>query len=374
MVNAMLNEYLTPGFSGHLDTGVLGVNLPIYADIKESNCLVVFLNGSINRSIKKPPVFQRQSWVRDIPFSSVVVSDKTVELNDTLELAWYLGEPDGNYLRSVVLAILKIRDALCLQNEQIVFYGTSGGGYAGILLASIIRGSSCIAGNAQTDLSKYNYNFFDKFITDTGYQKSDQKINIMEYLSDKKYIPPITFLQNIQDVNHFNSHYMPFLKWYGSNRCSLHSGGVCEFIEYDKEGGHGGVPDLIESIAHIERVMNRTVSSKGYVVARDRVSEAIQIDTFYDSLEIEGVFEVVGEKLLVFITGDFLESDIKLLLDSGWRLSSSVGYYKYLISNDVTNRYIVEFPRMAKEYESGIIRWASRSEIKVKILDSYIAK
>ncbi|WP_444899537.1 hypothetical protein ACJJIX_06740 [Microbulbifer sp. VAAC004] len=368
----LLTDYLNPGFSGYLDRTLLGEDLPIYADIKESDHLVIYLNGSINRKIKQPPVFHRQSWTKDTPFSSIVISDKSVEINDSLELAWYLGKPNGSFLRSVVSAITKIRDSLKLRNNKIIFYGTSGGGYAGILLASILRGSSCIAGNAQTDLSKFNYKIFDKFIDNTGYKPTHQKINIMRYLSDKKYIPQITFLQNTQDLTHFNNHYLPFIKWYGENRGALISYGPCEFIEYDKEGGHSGVQSKSETIETLERISSRNTNLPTTIIAKDKPDEALPIDTFFDLIEVEGVFEKVGEKLLIFIKGDITDTDIKALVSTGWRLSNSVGYFKYLTSSERVNTFSVKIPKMEKEYESGIIRWASKYEVKVKILSCKI--
>ncbi|WP_279460910.1 hypothetical protein [Aeromonas dhakensis] len=121
----------------------------------ESRTLIVIFNGAINREIRQPPVFQRNSWLEHIPHNVLLISDGTVEINDSLELGWYMGKAGSDYHLSIATLVSKIAQELNIDNESIIFYGSSGGGYASIILSTLIIGSRAISINAQFILSNY---------------------------------------------------------------------------------------------------------------------------------------------------------------------------------------------------------------------------
>ncbi|HHQ4577726.1 TPA: hypothetical protein ACSPZW_004303, partial [Aeromonas hydrophila] len=108
---------LVPGYSGYIGNDKNKNEDLAYINVKDSDRLLVFLNGAISRSIKHPPVFQRKTWLDYIPHTSVIIPDRTVEINDSLELAWYLGVNGSDYLIKVISYVSSLALELGIKNS-----------------------------------------------------------------------------------------------------------------------------------------------------------------------------------------------------------------------------------------------------------------
>lgn len=123
---------------------------------KPHRTLYVFLSAG-GRS-KKDTLFNCWSWTRELDGDLLCIEDPTYKKlitnsNRTLT-GWYFGDERNSYLIEIANIIDSIRNELSYR--EIIFAGTSAGGYAALFLADRISGSIAIAGNPQINISEWN--------------------------------------------------------------------------------------------------------------------------------------------------------------------------------------------------------------------------
>lgn len=94
---------------------------------KATDTLVVALHGATNRAKKELPRFEWFRTLRSEPVSSLYFSDPALELEATLELAWYTGRLEFDM--HAALAEWIRRAAGAIGASRIVILGSSGGGF-----------------------------------------------------------------------------------------------------------------------------------------------------------------------------------------------------------------------------------------------------
>lgn len=163
-----------------------------FLNIGKEKRLVVFLNGArtINqgKALQTLPFFTRWSFYNYIDHSILAITDPMFYTFPDCKLGWYLGTQKENYRRYTAQLIKNIAGKLGIAEDDIVIYGSSGGGTAAIEIASFIKGSSVVAINPQLDMK--NYPYFDKFEKDTG-------ISLVSYDNhENNYDPVETIIKN----------------------------------------------------------------------------------------------------------------------------------------------------------------------------------
>lgn len=122
----------------------------------DSEYLYVFLNGSRGETPDKfvpLPRFGRWSWHGLFNGSTLYIEDPMLYKYDDLNLGWYYGTEDVSYLDLTLNIVKSI--AARTGNPKVIFYGSSGGGYAALHLASILPNSFAISINPQIELDKW---------------------------------------------------------------------------------------------------------------------------------------------------------------------------------------------------------------------------
>lgn len=328
-----------------------------------SKKLIVMLNGAINRNISQPPVFQRKTWLEYMPSNVLIIPDKTVEINDTLELGWYLGKSECDYIHSVAKLVANTANELKIDNESISFYGSSGGGYAAIILSTLLIGSSSIAINPQTILKNYIRRIYNKFISDTGYDESSPLLDVTLYMDERKYIPRMTLIQNRQDHLHYKEHFTPFMKWYLSKSTELSTFGDFSVTEFSSEKGHSAIPNVYESMPYIDKK-----TSNSYLVAHRKMSEAPTITLYTKNPRLSFKMGEKNDKALIFIKGRVSDDTAEMLLKKGWMNSPKIGLCKYVIKDDPTDDIFYVSLDYLSCVDIGILHWHSQSIIQYRIL------
>ncbi|EHK6829005.1 TPA: YqiA/YcfP family alpha/beta fold hydrolase [Escherichia coli] len=329
----------------------------------DSKKLIVMLNGAVNRTISQPPVFQRKTWLDYLPYNVIIIPDKTVEINDTLELGWYLGEHNKEYIHEVAQLVANTANELNINNDSIVFYGSSGGGYAAIILSTLIIGSSAISINPQITLNKYIKRIFDKFMADTGHNHKYSFLDATLCMETQKYIPRITIIQNKNDHLHYNEHFKKFLHWYIDNSNKISNLGDLTINTFIDEKGHNAMPNVYESMPYIDKKL-----SNSYLVATKSKETAPTIRIYTSSISM--TFKMVGinDRALIFIKSNLSEDDTKILISKGWMISPKVGVCKYVTKSDNNEIIKISFDYLLG-FEIGILHWQSDNNIEYKILN-----
>lgn len=193
------------------------------------------------------PFIDRWSWFKYYDDSFIAHSDPMLTLDDELILGWCVGTKDHWYLKTIATIIDYITQNHKIRHDNILFYGTSNGGYVSMVLATLFKGSSCLVNNCQ--FSAFNYHWemirqlFDilsknyegitpsenRDYVDRIYRNNDiyqrlskfeqdivshiyYRLDIIELFKKEKYVPNITYYLHVRSDPDVNKYAVPFLK------------------------------------------------------------------------------------------------------------------------------------------------------------------
>lgn len=117
--------------------------------------LLVGFSGAItNRKGKKAPFFSGISLAAEMRLPLVAVADPTLSLDGNLALGWYAGTSSTPMLPTIIaLALDRLSE---LYSLKLLLMGGSGGGFASLMLSSILKSSGkALVWNPQTDIADY---------------------------------------------------------------------------------------------------------------------------------------------------------------------------------------------------------------------------
>ncbi|WP_369326758.1 hypothetical protein AB6N01_02840 [Alcaligenes nematophilus] len=247
------------GFSESMEADVINdYCVPIkYTRLKDDRRHYIFFNGALSQStIALHPIFHRHSWAKRINTNTLNIYDASVNPLKGYFLGWYQGTHDRPLHNDIVAIVEQLKRQHGLSNSDLVFYGSSGGGWAALRYASLFKGSLAVAVNAQIEILNFCFpKEVQKFIENCypGLTKED----VTAKFSDELSINPLMFspsqdaessrfilVQNIVDTPHYEDHFLPFWSKFSSNM----SGGWDKdkhnySIVYDHPSGHAGEPD-----------------------------------------------------------------------------------------------------------------------------------
>ena len=142
-----------PGAQRYRHTYPRGRALDALLVNRGSNTLVVSLHGALNRSIFSIPRFERLRSLLKYRVSSLYFADPSLHIDPSLELSWYTGWEGTDAHRDIARWIMSTAEEIGA--EHIVLTGSSGGGFAALMLASFIPDATTIVFNPQVDIQLY---------------------------------------------------------------------------------------------------------------------------------------------------------------------------------------------------------------------------
>lgn len=240
---------------GSLDTNILTCFK------SNSKKLVVFFNGAVNIDKTPLPVYQRHSWLEKLPYSSMIIMDPTIYdfLNETESsyITWYQGDKDSFFLENLNPIIEGVTKELGVKYENVAFYGSSAGGFAALMSASMLKGSKACVVNPQVDALKYHKKYSQKILSHLGINAdgkppSKMRLNVIDYFEEKSSFPFVYYKQNKQDVLHYQQHFMLLNDSYINNH--QHDKMISDIT--DDERGHTAIPLYDEAFIDIEKTFS----------------------------------------------------------------------------------------------------------------------
>ena len=208
------------------------------------------------------PVFSRWDWGETLGAHVLSICDPTLYLDETLTLGWYLGNRQENVIPGVVAIAQRCAELLSLPEENIIFSGSAGGGFAALQAAAMAKDGRAIAINAQTNLSKYNVNsYIEKVSGCASLQEAEsvfaERWNAITSLQEavaQGRLPKIVYVQNRNDW-HYQAHFTPFAEAFGLNLWKDHSAsGNFMSILYDGPNAHTPEPPEVVKRINCEGV------------------------------------------------------------------------------------------------------------------------
>ncbi|WP_352258752.1 hypothetical protein [Psychrobacter sp. TB55-MNA-CIBAN-0194] len=229
-----------------------GIKLECRINQKVKNdYLVVTPNGAVDREKYRLPVFARWNYQSIFNSSILSVSDPALLLDDALRIGWFAGTNQLDIAQFVSEVVIKVADQLGIAHDRIIFWGSSSGGFASVLLASKINGSCFVSFNGQSTINNYYAGHVEDYRKVFDSQSSIGDI-LQSYPSrwsiitalDKSYKDGLStkgvVVQNVIDEMHYLTHYTPFCEHFGlplkggkSNNYGLWS------LLFEHQKGHG---------------------------------------------------------------------------------------------------------------------------------------
>lgn len=180
-----------------------------------SRILLISFHGAVNRETRVPPVFAPFLPGLGTSVAQLSVSDPSMLLPGSFGMSWYSGHEGFNAQEILPKLFQQIAEAGGY--ERVVFFGSSGGGFASLFYSSLMPGSVAIAQVPQTNMHQYyaghilryregcwpslgsNEELADKICTDLCAWYSQPRPNTVIYL------------QSAGDHFHTRTQFAPFL-------------------------------------------------------------------------------------------------------------------------------------------------------------------
>lgn len=222
------------------------VDFDLFIRLKsDSNRLMVFGNGAYDSEKTSLPVFQRHTWVNDIKDSVIIYNDPTLYLGK-MNLGWGQGTTDRFYIKEMSIIMSKIISKLGIDNSNVLFYGSSAGGFWSLYLAGLIKGSNALVNNPQTAVNKYYPSHVKKMYGFSYPNKKPsvieeeykERLDIGEFYKSINYIPNILYLQNLACAHDVKNHLNPFLNGLSELREKIDITRIRFDFYYNEKQGH----------------------------------------------------------------------------------------------------------------------------------------
>lgn len=178
---------------------------------------------SSDGEIIDPPHFSRWSWFRFFDETVITSADPTIFMNDEVKVGWMIGNREQWYLETLSQIIVKLAKNQNVINDNILFFGSSGGGFVSICLATLIRNSKVLVNNSQFSLKNYHQDLvsipvemavptFDGLTKEEVMEKIKYRMDIIELFKKENYAPHITYYANVQSRNDIVNHSLPLIE------------------------------------------------------------------------------------------------------------------------------------------------------------------
>ncbi|MFD2991125.1 glycosyl transferase family 2 [Fictibacillus nanhaiensis] len=239
-----------------------GVKFEFLVRIKESSKkLLVFGSGAYNPEKMKPPVFQRHTWINKFEESMILYNDPTLYLGP-LSLGWGHGTTNRFYLEEIAEILQIIMKRILVNANQVIFYGSSGGGFMSMVLAGFIQGSTALVNNPQTIVTNYYQSHVNKLFQHSHPEltieeinrKYNHRLNAISLFKKFNYVPKITYIQNVACEHDMTNHVLPFIEGLKEFNKITHFHNVQFEFYYDDEKGHNPL-ELEETLYYINKLI-----------------------------------------------------------------------------------------------------------------------
>lgn len=222
-----------------------GVNYEFLIRYKNSKKALIFGNGAYDK-IQSLPLFQRHSWIDDLDHTVIYYNDPTLYLGD-ISIGWCCGSKDDHYLINIAEILKIIIDKFSVDNNKVVFYGSSAGGFTSMMLSTLFKGSTALVNNPQVYVNKFSEAHFLKlceicFPNESPkdvLSKYEDRLNLPAFIKKQNYFPRIKYLQNAYCHYDMKTQCVPFISDLETSDKFLFSPERIDFIFYfDRNLGH----------------------------------------------------------------------------------------------------------------------------------------
>lgn len=185
------------------------------------NRLVVLLPSALPRSKERViPSFLRWSWSDLIDGNVLSIDDPTIKMADIYG-GWFQGRTNVSAFEAVADFVKDVAHNAKIKNDNIVFYGSSIGGFSGLVLSSFFPGSVAVAEVPQIDLKRYPVKSAVIDLEEKIYRRSIEEESmssnsftcVYDVFTRRRVIPNSIIVTNTSDEGYeLHCEYLDFVK------------------------------------------------------------------------------------------------------------------------------------------------------------------
>lgn len=158
-------------------------------------------------NIMRPPFFVRWTWYVYLKESIITYADPMMFHDDDISVTWFAGDDDHWPMEDIALIIEKLAINQNVLKDNILFFGSSGGGFSAVVLGTLIRNSKVLVNNAQFFVLNYSKQFVDGLFDllevefnglsrEEITEKIKYRLDAIELFKKEKYAPYIAYYVN----------------------------------------------------------------------------------------------------------------------------------------------------------------------------------
>ncbi|WP_426003801.1 YqiA/YcfP family alpha/beta fold hydrolase [Paenarthrobacter sp. NyZ202] len=193
------------------------LNLPAESDIT-----LVCFHGAAEADVRLP-WFLGQGVTAGLPVSRIFISDPSLRISHDFNLAWYAGSRFQPDLQET-LAVVVRRIVEETGGHNVVFFGSSAGGYASLALSRFFPISLALAVNPQISISRFYSGAVERYLTHAwgveGKEMDGLPASVTHDLVpaySAGFDHTVALIQNAKDWFHIQNHQLPFVDAVGES-------------------------------------------------------------------------------------------------------------------------------------------------------------
>lgn len=273
----------------------------------KNNELICMGSGAQDRSEKNfdRPVFQRHSWHSKFNASVIYYSDPIFLESNIAKCGWCVGTPEEYYLEYIKKIIEKLCINRHIKNENILFYGSSAGGFTSIKLGTYFKESKVLVNNPQIDVRNFNKEYYDTLLKvcfrnmDNKYVEREfsERLDVFSSFKKEKYIPKLYYIIELYSDVDFKNNLIPFLK--EINKLNIaNSTNAIQILFYNENGFHTPLnkTETIKLINTMSGDLKITLNNMKNVKLLDQIKFSIPDDFEDGEIPTENKLKFINEK------------------------------------------------------------------------------
>lgn len=239
----------------------------------DSDRLIVLSSAAIpkNKKIVGKPYFNRWSW--EYKESYICYNDPTLYLHPELLGGWGVGDKDNYYLEKIKDILAIIAKKISVSSENILFYGSSMGGFMSIQLATMMKDSTALAEIPQFELSRWIYwDRLKKYVFNDGdddeiIERYGYRIDVLEMMKKEKYVPKLVLLLDFSSKTDVKLQYLDFFEKLSEFPFTGQENKIKIVIE-GKNIGHGPVDKI-----YCQNIIDG-ISNKNFMIWNEEIEDS----------------------------------------------------------------------------------------------------
>lgn len=199
-----------------------GLPLEILNVPADSDTTLVCFHGAADKDVRLP-WFLGQGVTAGLPVNRIFISDPSLRKSTDFNLAWYAGSKEQPDLQETLADVVRriVRET---GGYNLVFFGSSAGGYASLALSRFFPTSLALAVNPQTSISRFYPGAVERYMTYAwemdGKDMSELPASVAHNLIpaySAGFSHTVALIQNAKDWFHIQKHQLPFVDVVGDS-------------------------------------------------------------------------------------------------------------------------------------------------------------